>query len=66
MFFIGHKKNKLEKEIIAIELEPNGLYFQEMVGYLNEYKLRVNHLEKRKINILTNKEVAWRLKSRTL
>jgi hypothetical protein len=66
MLFIGHKRKKLEKEIVAIELEMNGLYFQEMVGYLNEYKLRVNHLEKRKRNILTNKEVAWRLKSRTL
>ena len=66
MLFIGNKRKILEKEIVSIELEMNGSYFLEMVGYLNEYKLRVNHLEKRKRNILTNKEVEWRLKTITL
>jgi len=46
-----------EKEIIVIEVELNDLYFQEKVDYPNEeYNLRVNQLEKRKTNVMTELE----------
>jgi hypothetical protein len=56
------KKLKEEREIIDIETKLN-----DPASYPNDdYKMRVNRLEQRKINILADKEATQRLKGKVL
>jgi len=61
------KKKRSDRALKDVEYKLEELYFQKFVGFFNDdHKRRIIEIERKKMYILDEKEIAWRLKRRAL